>query len=248
MKGNDNSETLYKEAIKKNAELEKTLMVAEEPSYMLDDEYESETNPKDSFRVLDGDKVVGDKTLADYLALPDDARVELIDGVFYDMSAPSGAHQTIAGKLFPMFDNFIEENHGPCLPYYEYDVQLDRDDKTIVRPDIFVACHREQIHDERFYGAPDLVVEIVSPSNWKTDVIKKREKYEAAGVREYWMIFPKEQKVTVCDFEGKTPDVDYTFHDKIPVKIWGGKCVIDFEKILTRLEYAMGGNKVKFNE
>lgn len=248
-KNNENKEGLYTNEIKEYLEKTQNKMMVEEslPAFWRNEE-DAQTTENQGFHVVEDEDKIGDKTLADYLALPDDVRVELIDGVFYDMSAPSGAHQTIAGKLFPMFDNFIEENHGPCLPYYEYDVQLDRDDKTIVRPDIFVACHREQIHDERFYGAPDLVVEIVSPSNWKTDVKKKREKYEAAGVREYWMIFPKEQRVTVCDFEGKTPDVDYTFHDKIPVKIWGGKCVIDFEKILTRLEYAMGGNKVKFNE
>ncbi|MBQ3906507.1 MAG: hypothetical protein II743_07015, partial [Lachnospiraceae bacterium] len=79
MNNNDNNETLYKEAIHKDLEdLQKTKLVAEEPAYKLDYEDETENSRKDSFRVLDGEKTIGDKTLADYMALPDDARVELI--------------------------------------------------------------------------------------------------------------------------------------------------------------------------
>ena len=185
------------------------------------------------------DNVIGDKTLADYLALPDDTRVELIDGVFYDMAVPSMAHQTIGMMLSYMFCSFIFKNHGLCRVYYDSGVQLDKDDKTFVSPDIFVTCQRDKIHERLFYGAPDLVVEIVSPSNWETDVYKKKAKYEAAGVREYWMVFPEDQKVTVCDFEGKTQDMNYTFHDKIPVKIWGGKCVIDFEEIYQEAKFLL---------
>jgi Uma2 family endonuclease len=236
----DNKKNLYIGAIQKDLEdPEKTMMVAEEPAYKLDYEDETESNRKDSFRVLDGEKTIGDKTLADYMALPDDARVELIDGVFYDMAAPNTAHQDIGAELITIFRSFVKKNRGSCKAFYELDVQLDKDDKTIVRPDILVACHREQILKARFYGAPDLVMEIVSPSNWKTDVFKKKEKYERAGVREYWMVFPEDQKVTVCDFEGKAKDMDYTFHDKIPVKIWGGKCVIDFEEIYQEAKFLL---------
>lgn len=81
------------------------------------------------------------------------------------------------------------------------DVQLDSDDKTIVQPGVFVVCERKKIGEMRILGAPDMVIEIVSPSNWKVDVIEKKDKYEKASVREYWMIFPKEQRVVVYLFD-----------------------------------------------
>ena len=179
---------------------------------------------------------IGDKTLEDYLALPEGERVELIDGVFYDMAAPTTVHSIISGVLFTKLTNFVDQNHGSCMPFAApTDVQLDMDDKTIVQPDVFVVCKKEQVQLARIYGAPDFVIEIVSPSNWYVDVLKKKEKYESAGVREYWMVFPKEEKITVCQFD-KNIQADYSFHDTIPVGIWDGKRKIDFTDILKRLE------------
>ena len=190
--------------------------------------------PKEIMAVHEPDLAykIGDKTLEDYLALPEGTRIELIDGVFYDMAAPTTVHSRIGILLALQLQSFVNLNHGSCKPFVApTDVQLDMDDKTIVQPDVFLVCKKEQIHKARIYGAPDLVVEIVSPSSWYMDMLKKKVKYEKAGVKEYWMIFPEEQKITVCWFEGEKKQMDYTFQDKVPVGIWNGKCEIDFVEI-----------------
>ena len=186
---------------------------------------------------------IGDKTLEDYLSLPEGTRMELIDGVFYDMAAPTTVHSIITGALFNKLTNFVDQNHGSCMPFAApTDVQLDMDDKTIVQPDIFVVCKKEQVQLARIYGAPDFVIEIVSPSNWYVDVLKKKVKYEGAGVREYWMVFPKEEKITVCRFDDNI-QTDYSFHDIVPVGIWNGKCEIDFAEISKKLQFF--GDKIQ---
>ena len=185
----------------------------------------SEINIKDRFRI-------GEKTIEDYIALPEDVMVELIDGEFYDMSHPITMHSRMVGLLAMKLQSFINQNHLCCIPFFaRATVQLDKNDMTVVQPSIFIVCDINQVRTERIYGAPDFVVEIVSPGNWYVDVIIKKAKYEQAGVKEYWMIFPDEQKVKVCWFEGEKKQIDYTFQDKIPVGIWDGKCEIDFAEI-----------------
>ena len=180
----------------------------------------------------------GGKTLEDYLALPDDQRVEMIDGVFYEMSSPTTIHQLIGGEIHRMLVNHIEENGGECIPFIApMDVQLDRDDKTIVEPDVFVVCDRSQITRPRIVGAPDLVIEVLSPSNWYHDTIRKLKKYKNAGVKEYWIILPDQSKVLVYWFaEGDLPE-EYSFTDKIPVRIWNGSLEIDFNKVEKRIAF-----------
>ena len=184
----------------------------------------------------------GDKTLADYLALPEDRRVELINGVFYDMAAPTTVHQDIAGSIYVQFRNFVAKNGGSCKPYISpIDVQLDRDDKTMVQPDVIVMCNRDQITKACIVGAPSLVIEVLSPSSRYMDTVRKLRKYRNAGVREYWMIYPEEQKIQVYLFEqradGKTEmPIEYTFADKVPVGIWDNKCEVDFAEIAREIE------------
>ena len=179
-----------------------------------------------------------DHTIDEYIALPEGTGVELIDGRFYDMSAPTTIHQSIAAEIVYAFKTFIAKNSGNCVPFMApTDVQLDCDDKTMVMPDVLVVCDRSKITKARIVGAPDLVAEIVSPGNAITDVLIKLRKYQNAGVREYWTVFPDEKQVIVYDFEhGLAPQV-YTFEDSIPVAIWDGRCKVDFAYIYSQIEF-----------
>ena len=178
------------------------------------------------------------KTIDDYLSLPEGVSVELIDGEFYDMAAPSTIHQRISMMIASTFENYISDNNGLCVPFAApTDVQLDCDDKTMVMPDVFVVCDRDKITEQRIYGAPDLIIEILSQSNWYTDMEIKRRKYKAAGVREYWIVIPKQQKILVYDFEKNDDSIEYTFDDSIPVGIWDGKCTVDFENIKSKISF-----------
>lgn len=133
----------------------------------------------------------GEYTLQDYYALPKERRVELIDGVIYDMSAPSFVHQHILGTVFTAIQNYIMTKGGQCLPMMApVDVRLDRDDKTMVQPDILILCDKSKICKWGINGAPDFCLEIVSESTGRKDYIKKLQKYTEAGVKEYWIIDP----------------------------------------------------------
>ncbi|MBR1852705.1 MAG: Uma2 family endonuclease [Lachnospiraceae bacterium] len=195
----------------------------------------------------------GDKTIEDYYALPDERRVELIDGVFYDMAAPSYVHQIIVLETWKYLNDFVEKNGGSCMPFAApADVKLFCDsDKTMVQPDVFVVCDREQITLRQLLGAPDLVMEVVSPDSRRRDADLKLRKYRESGVREYWIIFPKEKKVLVYLFEkadgmdgmdgadgmGDIAPIEYTFADRVPVGIWDGKCKVDFAEIYERCRF-----------
>jgi len=174
----------------------------------------------------------GEYTLDDYLALPDDQRVELIDGVFYDMAAPTSGHQAIEGYLHKIFLDHILEKKGPCIPLVSpIDVQLDEDDRTVVQPDVVIICDRSKFQNGRVFGAPDFICEVLSPSTKKKDMYLKLFKYMNAGVREYWMVDPQDKTVLVYDLEHQAKPVTYTFDDCIPVLIWDGDCEVDFSAI-----------------
>lgn len=177
----------------------------------------------------------GEFTLEDYYALPDDVRVELIDGVIYEMAAPVFNHQTIASRLTVAFIRYIDEKHGKCKAVAgPVDVQLDCDDRTMVQPDVLILCNMDQIKNGVVYGAPDLVVEVLSPATKKKDRTIKLRKYREAGVREYWMIDLKREEVEVYIFQdpemATLPRV-YGFGDVIPVGIYGGDCRVDFADV-----------------
>jgi Uma2 family endonuclease len=180
------------------------------------------------------------KTLEDYLALPEGTRIELIDGTFYDMSAPTFVHQRIGLMISYVFENFINENGGPCITSVApTDVQLDCDDKTMVQPDVLVVCDRDKIIKARVVGAPDLIVEVLSGGNWIHDTVRKLAKYRNAGVREYWIVVPEDKKVLVYTFAESPDAVTYSFDDKVPVGIWDGKCIVDFHDIYDKISFLM---------
>jgi Uma2 family endonuclease len=147
----------------------------------------------------------GGHTEDDYFALPDDLRVELIDGVFYDMASPSRPHQKVGFEIGKQLDACIEENglEGHCFMYVApSDVALGEKRDTIVQPDVYVHCNREkEIQEGPLRTVPDFVVEVLSPSNPEHDLWRKRELYRRHGVREYWIVNPAGEKVYVFRFD-----------------------------------------------
>lgn len=193
---------------------------------------------------LKNGKKQGEYTLEDYSALPDEERWELIDGYLIRMDSPTTEHQIILGNLYIAFRKCIDDHHAPCkVLFAPMDVQLDMDDRTIVEPDLIVLCDSEKLRKKRLFGAPDLLVEILSPSTRSKDTIWKNRKYQSAGVKEYWMVDPEKRKVLVNCFEnteGEYRSRFYDFSEKIPVGISGGECGIDFAPILQELEELYG--------
>lgn len=183
-------------------------------------------------------KKQGEFTLEDYYAIPDERRVELIDGVIYDMTAPTNPHQMIQGELFFQLTSYINGKKGTCIPFMApADVQLDEDDKTMVQPDVFIVCDRSKITKTHTIGAPDFIAEILSPSTWRKDLYTKLAKYADAGVREYWLIDPETLKIMVYDIDDNTMAHLYTFQDQVPVSIFDGDCKIDFPKIYEKIRF-----------
>lgn len=182
-------------------------------------------------------KKQGEYTLEDYYALPADQRYELIDGVLYDMAAPAVTHQEIAVAL----RKYIKDKGEKCKVFMSpVDVQLDKDDKTMVQPDAFLVCDQSKNTGRCIYGAPDMVIEVASPSTRKKDFGKKLEKYVNAGVREYWIVDVKNRKVIVYDLGedfGENMDLAiYGMDGKVAVGIYDGECKIDFEEIIGSVE------------
>ncbi len=180
----------------------------------------------------------GEFTLEDYYEIPDDIRVELIDGVLYTMNSPTSVHQMIGGLIYTKLMNYVMDKKGKCLPMISpIDVQLDCDDKTMVQPDVVIMCDRDKVIMRCVYGAPDFVIEVLSKSTKKKDSIIKLHKYMNAGVREYWMIDSYRKVVIVYNFESEIYPVIYGFDAKIPVGIWGEDCIIDFNEIYEYIQF-----------
>ena len=183
-------------------------------------------------------KMQGQYTLEDYYQYPDDIRMELIDGVIYDMTAPTSVHQIIAGFIHSKLLQYVLNNGGECLPMIApVDVQLDCDDRTMVEPDVLIVCDRDKIINRCVYGAPDFIIEILSKSTKKKDSVIKLNKYLNAGVREYWMIDPDKKKVIVYDFAHDEYPIIYGFDAKVPVGIWNGDLEIDFAEVYDHVRF-----------
>lgn len=184
-----------------------------------------------------GIKRQGEYTVEDYRALPDEKRMELIDGVLYDMAAPTGIHQIVGGEIYAVLREYIRKKKGRCLPMYSpIDVQLDCDDKTIVQPDVLVLCDTGKLSGNTISGAPDFIVEVISKSTRKKDMFLKLNKYMEAGVREYWMVDFEKMKVLVYDFNHDNYPIIYGTDSVVPVGIFDGECEIDFGEICEYLK------------
>ena len=131
-------------------------------------------------------------TLKQYEELPEDQRAEVFEGIVYDMASPSQEHQTISMELSTLINTYIKERNGSCRVFHApFDVKLSDKPLTIVQPDIMVICDKNKLDGKRCNGAPDFVIEIVSPGNPADDYIRKLYYYKNAGVREYWIVDPR---------------------------------------------------------
>lgn len=162
-------------------------------------------------------------TEEDYYSIPEDVRAELIDGHIYYQAAPSRIHQTLSGELLTVINNYIKAKKGDCKVYpAPFAVKLFSDGKNIVEPDISVICDKNKLTDRGCDGAPDWIIEIVSPSTQQMDYGIKLFRYRTAGVREYWIVNPMTCTVNIFDFEHEEKTGQYKFDEDIPVCIYEG--------------------------
>ena len=162
-------------------------------------------------------------TSEDYWNLPEGQRAELIDGKLYAMAPPNRMHQEILGELHTAINNYIKSKNGACKVYpAPFAVNLNADDKIWVEPDISVIRDQYKLSDRGCKGAPDWIIEIVSPGNPKNDYTIKLFKYHTAGVREYWIVNPMKKVIQTYIFEGDEDSELFSFDEEIPVYIFDG--------------------------
>lgn len=178
------------------------------------------------------EKRQGEYTIEDYYAWPKEERIELIDGVVYVMDAPGFVHQRIAGKIISRLDAYFEKKGGDCIPLISpVDVRLDCDDKTMVQPDLVILCDRDKIKRWGIMGAPDFILEILSPSTRRKDSLKKLQKYGDAGVKEYWILDPQRKTLLTYDFTDDWLPRIYPLTGTAGIALYGGELRIDLEEI-----------------
>lgn len=174
-------------------------------------------------------------TEEDYYSLPEHIHAELVYGQFYFMAPPSRFHQEILMELSGTIRNYIKSKKGSCKVYpAPFAVKLfaeDTTDTTIVEPDISVICDPKKLTNHGCSGAPDWIIEIISPSTASHDYVRKLNLYLNAGVKEYWIVDPRTEKIFVYPLEEEDLKIEnYTFQDKIKVNIYDDLW-IDFSEI-----------------
>ena len=138
-------------------------------------------------------------TYEDYCKFNDEKRREIINGVIYSLASPSKEHEEILVNLLTDFNTYLRDKK--CKVYTSFDVRLPKKGETkntasnVVRPDIFVVCDEKKLLRYGCVGAPDLVIEILSPSTGGIDKIKKFNLYQEQGVLEYWIVDPHAQTI-----------------------------------------------------
>lgn len=177
-------------------------------------------------------------TYADYLKFPEDERWEIIHGVAYNMApAQTTPHQESSVEMVTQVRNQLRGK--PCRVFMApTDVRFERKDKTdkVVQPDLFVVCDQNKITEKGIVGAPDWIVEVLSPATASRDHVTKRALYEAEGVREYWLVHPADRILTryqlgaegrygpaeITEMKGRTPiaalpglEIDWDFFEPL---------------------------------
>ena len=169
-------------------------------------------------------------TIDDIYALPEGERAELIDGHIYYMAPPNRIHQKISMELSARILEYIRSHKGKCEVYAApFAVYLDNTTDTYVEPDISVICDQDKLDDQGCKGAPDWIIEIVSPASKRMDYYTKLFKYRTAGVREYWIIDAVKNQIFVYNFE-KGDTEQYTLQDSVKAGIYEN-LVIDFREL-----------------
>ena len=177
-------------------------------------------------------------TYADYLGWEGSERYQLINGEAFMMASPSVSHQAISMQLSVLFGSWLRNK--TCKAFAApLDVRLfpkdDNSDTTVVQPDLLVVCDNKKIKKSSINGAPDLVIEIISPSNSHSQLFYKFQYYLEAGVREYWVIDPDEKKVQVHVYDnGRYISSIYKNNDRIPVSILQG-LTVSLEELWARV-------------
>ena len=179
-------------------------------------------------------------TYADYLTWFDNKRRELINGFIQLFAAPLRKHQGVARELHGIFWTYLKDKE--CNMYSApFDVRFpkngEKQDKkiyTVVQPDITIICDKNKLDKRGCIGAPDMIIEIISKSTANKDAVKKYNLYEKHGVKEYWLVRPEEENVTVfvLNEKGKYEYIScYPDDAKIPVNIFKGDLIIDLKEI-----------------
>lgn len=175
-------------------------------------------------------------TLEQYEALPEEKRVEVFEGIAYDMASPSQIHQTISTELTTIINTYIKGRKGTYTVFHApFDVKLADHPLTIVQPDIMIVCDKDKLDGKRCNGAPDFIIEIASPGNPADDYVRKLYYYKNYGVREYWIVDPKRKTITVNYFEGNLVSIQYPFDSIIKVNIYDD-LFINFSEIAASLD------------
>ena len=170
-------------------------------------------------------------TIDDIYNLPEGSRAELIDGQIYYMAPPSTKHQRILSFLHLEIGNYLRARNGECEVFpAPFAVFLFADDSKYMEPDISVVCDKHKLNDHGCSGAPDWIIEIVSPGSRRMDYYTKLSLYRSANVREYWIVDSMKQTILVYDMEHDSAPAIYSFTDNIKVNIYEGLW-IDFRKL-----------------
>ena len=183
-------------------------------------------------------------TYADLLSWEEDVRYELYDGYPMAMSSPSLDHQTVSGELFLQIGTYLRGKK--CRVFYapfdvrifEQDGDLPQDVRTVLQPDLLVVCDPKKLDERGVRGAPDLVVEILSDSTRRVDLLQKFDIYQRAGVREYWIVYPEARTAAVYTLEGgsyRSPAALYRAGASVPVGVLEG-FQVDLRTVFPELE------------
>lgn len=181
-------------------------------------------------------------TYADVLAWDKDERVEIINGEAFLMAGASPRHQEVSGEIFRQLANYLEGKK--CKVYsapfdvrlFERDGDNPDDVDTVVQPDIMVICDKSKLDNHGCKGAPDMVIEVLSPSNLRHDRLVKLDLYQRAGVKEYWIVDPKNESILTYLLDDNSGffrlHEDYGKKDIAKVHVLDG-CFIELCKVFT---------------